>query len=493
MGSRTAAAGRPSGASQELRFSRESRVGLQVIVGCLLAVAVIVYAVAADSSSEAGQGRRRMGGLESKLYAWTNGNDKSRYHRTSVISGMDADDPAFAPERDRVPPVDRTIAQLKGRHNPEFYDAEQHGPNAQFVHGGGFPFAKDSPDGVVLNERGDAVGATDSGTAYIVDPAATDDAQFNINLLLRKSGRMVRDASELAGLQQEDELITGQYQNAKKRAASLLTLEGDMKHELQELSAQQMSIINQIQNITANETAASEADEAEASTTEVGGGEEEGNNSEDPDVPSASDDPGAAEKGRGKTPMLAWKHKPAGHLPSLVRWNEEVRRQVVRRRAANDVGKHKGSMLKIPVSQNKEKRALLLKIPAVQSTGVHGEATEGGRGGSIAARVARAGVRAAKSAAKVGSLLDEAKHDVERQAAVQAVQARRHAQLQHALTQQAHLKEKEEMIRREEHEALLRREGHARDRVRKEEHARTQHEEARKPATHSRVRHTGAP
>lgn len=161
-----AAAGRRSGFSQEP--SREARRGLQVLVGCLLAVAVVATAYAANGRART---HKRAEGLASKLYAWTNGN--------SVISGVDADDPAFAPDRARVPPVDRVIAQLKGLHNPEFYDQEHHGPNAQFVNPG-YPFARDRPHSAV--SPGDY--ATDSGTTFVMDPAATDDSQFNINLLV---------------------------------------------------------------------------------------------------------------------------------------------------------------------------------------------------------------------------------------------------------------------------------------------------------------------
>jgi hypothetical protein len=102
-----AAAGRPS--SAERFISREVRRGLQAVVGGVLAVAVVSYAAAASAGGETGKGA---GGLASKLYAWTNSNDKSRGFRSSVISGLDADDPSFSPSRARVPPVDRVIAQV---------------------------------------------------------------------------------------------------------------------------------------------------------------------------------------------------------------------------------------------------------------------------------------------------------------------------------------------------------------------------------------------
>lgn len=328
---------------------------------------------------------------------------------------------------------------------------------------------------------------------------------------------MAHDASELAGLQKEDEEITGQYEYAKTRAASLLTLEGDMKYELQELSAKQLSIIDQIKNITANETAARAVEtESAAAEGEGGEGEEAGKDSMDPDAPNAGDEPGAAEKERGRVPMLA-ERETARHLPAhQVRLKEEARRQLMtnptplaRREVARDDGDLKGPALKIPASQNTDTRVPTLKIPAATRREGGGHTAVDGGGGSVAARVARAGMRAAKSAAKVGSLLEEAKNDVEQQSAVRRQarqqQARKnrivleHAlELQHELQQHAltlALKQQHEL---QQHEALLRREEHARGVFfRKEEHAHRQHEEARKPAqllrTESRVRHTGAP
>ena len=88
----SACAARSIGVQGERFASRDVRRGLQVCVGGFLAVAIVSFAVAVGIGD---------GTVLPALYAWDNGNDKSRGHRTSVISGMDADDPAFGPSRYR--------------------------------------------------------------------------------------------------------------------------------------------------------------------------------------------------------------------------------------------------------------------------------------------------------------------------------------------------------------------------------------------------------
>jgi hypothetical protein len=373
------------------------------------------------------------------------------------------------------------FVQLKHQPDPEYYDADHHGPARQFVNTVRTSAA--NPDQYVSGAyTSDLAG---SGSWSIVDPAATDDAQFNINLLLRKSGRMARDASELAGLQQEDQQITQQYEYASKRAASLLTLEGDMKAEMHQLSTKQLSIIDGLKNITANETAESEAAEAQAAASEGGaeeGGAEEGDGevSEDPDAPGPGDE-GAAEKARGREPMLAARKGKAAlerHLPVHSEKWHAVQWQVARRKPL-----HIGITAKIR------------KIPTAQPA-VRKAVKGGNRDESVASRVARAGQRAAKTAAKVGSLLDEAKLDVERQQA--QYKQLQNENLQHALQEKHVLLLREATLRRERdaRESMLRRERD--ERLRMKQHVKKEEAEDKGGAhllQHARlpVRHTGPP
>ena len=428
--------------------SRDARRWLQVVVGGVLVAAVV--ACAAGFAAPAGGGAAGTGGaggLASKLYAWTNANDKSRGFETSTIGGMDADDPAFGPRRARVPPVDRVIARLKGQYDPEYYDREHHGPVAQFINR---PPASSDPRDAPAN-GGDSGLA--SGTAFVVDPDATDEAQFNINQLLRKSGRMSQDASELAELQREDAQITAEYKHAATRAASLLTLEGDMKSEMQQLSTKQVEIIEHLQNMTADETVASEGAESEAATSEdesaegeaggEAGGEEGGEEAEggevlgdtpDPDAPTAEDVAGGAEEqARGRTPMLAARRstRAAPGSPEVRRGGAEGRPGVREGRPGVRGGERahhdspaKGPKLRIPPAQLAHVQARL-RIPAAPQApgtfGVYAKALTGAgrtrQSQSVAARAARAAQRAVQSAVKVGSVLDEARQDVEREAA----------------------------------------------------------------------------
>ena len=386
-----------------------TRRTVQAAVGGVLAVAVTVYAVATSASGP------RQWQDASKLYAWTNGNDRSRGFRSSIISGVDADDPAFSPGRALVPPVDRVIAHLKGHDNPRYFDEEHHGRNAQYVNGrppappGGYD---DTIGGVpeALTEAG-------SGTSFFVDPAATDEAQFNINMLLRKSGRMGRDASQLAELQGEDQQLTAQYDYASKRAASLLALEGDMKDELLELSQKQLSIIGEIQNMTANATAETEAIESDFAAKAGGdgaGGEEGVAEAEDPEapkMPSIDDGNEAAGKERGRVPMLAGRERK-----SLVRRHHLARipahrfsSEPVRAGESGGVG-HREVKAKQAGGRSSARRAALERA----SDRGHREAK---LSDSVAAQVSRAGLRAEKSAARVGTLLKDAERDVKRQAA----------------------------------------------------------------------------
>ena len=391
---------------------------VQAAVSGLLVVAVAVFVLATSGPAPSAQGSP----ARTALYAWTNQNDRSRGFQSSVISGMDADDPAFSPARSRVPPVDRVIARLKGKYDPEFYDAEHHGRNAQYVTG-----APPPPPGRYHDDIGEpeALSETSSGTSFVVDPAATDASQFNINLLLRKSGRMGRDAEELAELQGEDQQLTEQYDYASKRAASLLALEGDMKDELQELSQKQLSIVAEMQNMTANETAQTEAIESDF----VGqtGGEEAASEQgvepeadpEAPPMPSIDDDGGAAEKERGRAPMLARREPPRlapRHFPARTgapRFRgESVHVDTARSGARRGAGK--GGTRTRPAGRRVGERMLT------------GGLKEARRDESVAAQVSRAGLRAEKSAAKMGTLLQAAKRDVVGQAAAAA--RREHAE-----------------------------------------------------------------
>ena len=434
------AARRPSGVQDHP--SRDARRWVQVVVGGVLVVAVAAYA--------GGLGKGGAGGLASKLYEWTNANDKSRDFRTSTIGGMDADDPAFGPRKYRVPPVDRVIARLKGHDDPEYYDREHHGPVAQFINR---PTASRVKQDAAEND-GDAL---TSGTAFVVDPDATDDAQFNINLLLRKSGRMSQDASELAELQREDAQITAEYEHASTRAASLLTLEGDMKHEMQQLSAKQVQIIQELQNVTANETVASEGADGEAaaiednsaqgSGTQVEGRGDAPGGEQDPDAPTTADVSNGAEQGaekreRGRTPMLALRgNARAAHF------SPAVRRDVVQERV----------------------------------------------GSSVAARAALAQQKAVLSAAKVGSILDEARKEVERQAA----ERRRPPEHVKAHRTVAHLDAQREEVQMREGKRQL----EARETLEKREmaqalerqHALLRQEMRVRKEVRQHVRHTGAP
>jgi hypothetical protein len=439
-----AAARRPHGVQDHP--SRDARRWLQVVVGGVLVVAVAAYA--------GGLGKGGAGGLASKLYEWTNANDKSRNFRTSTIGGMDADDPAFGPRKYRVPPVDRVIARLKGHADPEYYEREHHGPAAQFINR---PPARSVQQGSVEND-GDTLA---SGTAFVVDQDATDDTQFNINLLLRKSGRMGQDASELAKLQSEDAQITAEYEHASTRAASLLTLEGDMKNEMQHLSAKQVQIIQQLQNITANETVASEGADGEAaaiedssaevSGTQVEGGGDAAGGSPDPDAPTAADVSNGAEQGaeqgaekqeRGRTPMLALRgNAGAAHF------SPAVRRGVVLERV----------------------------------------------GSSVAARAALAQQKAVLSAAKVGSVLDEARKDVERQAAARSrppehVEAHRTVAHWDAQRQEVHMREGKRQL-----EARETQEKREMAQAVERQHALLRQEMRLRKEVRQHVRHTGAP
>ena len=396
-----------------------TRRTMQAAVGGLLAVAVTVYAVATSASgprqgSFSERGSRSGHPFSSKLYAWTNGNDRSRGFRSSIISGVDADDPAFSPGRALVPPVDRVIAQLKGHDNPRYFDAEHHGTNAQYVNGR--PPAPPGGYDDTIGGAPEALTEAGSGTSFVVDPAATDEAQFNINLLLRKSGRMGRDASQLAELQGEDQQLTAQYDYASKRAASLLALEGDMKDELLELSQKQLSIIAEIQNMTANATAETEAIESDFAAKASGDGASgkegvaEVEDPEAPKMPSIDDGNEAAGKERGRVPMLAGRERKSlvrRHLPAWVpahRFSGEP----VRAGESSGVGHLEGKAKQ--AGGRKARRAAL------------GRASDGGHRGakhsdSVAAQVSRAGLRAEKSAARVGTLLKDAERDVKRQAA----------------------------------------------------------------------------
>lgn len=366
--------------------------------------------------------------------------------------------------------------QLKHQPDPEYYDADHHGPARQFVN---------NPRASAANSDHYVSGTytsdlEDSGSWSVVDPAATDDAQFNINQLMRKGGRIARDASELAGLQQEDQQITHQFEYALKRAASLLTLEGDMKAEMQELSTKQLSIIDQLKNITVNETAESEAAETQAAASEGGAEDGEGQESEDPDAPGPGDEGGAEEKARGREPMLAArKGKSVLERHIFVHAEQEARRVAL----ARDI---KSKMRKISAAQRSVR-----------------EVNEGDRDESVESRVERAGQRAAKTAAKVGSLLNEATVDVEREARKQQQQREQHAQhvqREHALQEKHLLLQREASLRRErdEREAIVRAQHEARDeslrmkqRVEKE---KAENKRGKLPH-HSRlpVRHTGPP
>jgi hypothetical protein len=439
-GAGSSPARRPSGVQDHP--SRDARRWLQVVVGGVLVVAVAAYA--------GGLGKGGTGGLASKLYEWTNSNDKSRDFRTSTIGGMDADDPAFGPRKYRVPPVDRVIARLKGHDDPEYYDREHHGPVAQFINR---PTASRVKQDAAEND-GDALA---SGTAFVVDPDATDDAQFNINLLLRKSGRMSQDASELAELQREDAQITAEYEHASTRAASLLTLEGDMKHEMQQLSAKQVQIIQELQNVTANETVASEGADGEAAAIEDNSAEGSGTQVEgegdapggapDPDAPTAADVSNGAEQGaekreRGRTPMLALRgNARAAHF------SPAVRRGVVQERVDS----------------------------------------------SVAARAALAQQKAVLSAANVGSILDEARKEVERQAAARRRRPPEHVEAQRTV---AHLDaQREEVQMREGKRQLEARELEKREMAQalERQHALLRQEMRLRKEVRQHVRHTGAP
>ncbi len=384
-----------------------------------------------------------------------------------------------------------------------------------------------------------------------MDPDATDDAQFNINQLLRKSGRMSQDASELAELQREDAQITAEYEHAATRAASLLTLEGDMKSEMEQLSAKQVEIIEHLQNITADETVASEAAESEAEPSEhesaegeaggEAGGEEGGEEGEgddvlgdtqDPDAPTAEDAAGGAEEqARGRTPMLAARgstratpgrpdaRRGGAVDPAGVR---EGRPGVRGGGKAQQDSSAKGPKLRIPPAQQAHVQARL-KIPAAQqragkagTLGLHHPAlAAAGRAQasqSVAARAARAAQRAVQSAVRVGSVLDEARHDVEREAAARRRPPQHVSQLVHAArttgrqegrggevrTGKEQAKEQQGPERREmaraleRQHALLRQETRLRMQMRQEARARVRLP-APDLAPRHLVRHTGAP
>ena len=266
--------------------SRRQRRRQLVVGGFLVSAMVVVSAWHASSGGAALPWSTES--LASELYAWTNWPDKSRGHvHSSIISGLDADDPAFAPRASRVPPVDRVVRRLKGQFDPEFYDAEHHGAAGQYVNG----VPRPAELSVAAPED-----EPEQDSDFVVDP--DDDSQFTINLLLRKSGRMSRDAGELAKLQAEDQGVTAQYDRAKKHSQDLLTLEGDIKAELQALSAKQLSILKEIANITQHETNDTLAEEdllhpAKAEKEEGSAAGEEGGEE------VAAAEPGLGEEGEG--------------------------------------------------------------------------------------------------------------------------------------------------------------------------------------------------
>ena len=353
--------------------------------------------------------------------------------------------------------MDRAIAQLKGKPNPEFYDAAHHGPAAQFVN---------VPPSAPVNS--DSFSSA-SGAWSVVDPDAKDNSQFNINLLLRKSGRMARDASELAGLQKEDEQISSQYEYSKKRAANLLALEGGMKHEMQELSAQQLKIIDELAKNTANQTAESEAAESEAAPKEVksetgteGGASSEGG---DPDAPSAGDAPaeGAAQGGDSADPDAPDAPSVGEAAAGGAEGGEGAQARAREVTLTSErVRAHVGRPDSREVQERRQERERLLRSTESQRA----VRTEGERvveDESVAARAARAEQRAATSAGRLGALLKEAAHDVQsvtlkeakRDAARGAAARQQHEQLEDALKQEQVLLHREADLRKQRAQLLL--------------------------------------